>query len=178
MSNIIVIKNSYKDENSLKDVMDYCAGNNFDSPKCSFMYGVCSSDGSVDTAVENMMEVKEQYRKTGGKQLWHLVVTINTKTNSTNENYLLRKKRMEDKECDSLVSGISDYINSIGYQNCVFRHIDTNVAHMHIVVNSVSYMNGKKLTDVKSFVYGIKNYALHHHYINLGNVIYREGYRY
>lgn len=53
---------------------------------------------------------------------------------------------------------ICEYIYNLGFQNVYFLHDDSKYIHLHILVNSVSYMNRIKLTNLYSFRNNIEQY--------------------
>lgn len=175
MSNIILMNKSYNDELALPTVMNYCIGNHSTKKKCFSWGGTGVDTSNIDTAINDMYKVKNYFSKTNGKQLYHIVITIYSDTDSVDENYLKRKYKKESNICDAIVKPISKLIYDMGFQNCFFRHGDSSIVHAHFVINSVNWMDGRKLTNFKSFVFAIKQFALRQLYVNLGELVYRTG---
>lgn len=175
MSNIIVINNSYKDELALYNVMHYCAGDTANHLKCQYWRGYGVPWSSVEAAIAEMNYIKQIYNKTDGKALCHFVVTLCRKTESNGKRYLEAKLERERRECDYFADALSLFLFMQGYQNCYFKHIDSDKAHVHYVVNSVNFRTGMKVKNVSSLAYAMMEYLNKNFYLtHWKNVLYRK----
>ncbi|MBR1373884.1 relaxase/mobilization nuclease domain-containing protein [bacterium] len=83
-----------------------------------------------ETALEEFRAVKNQFRKTDGRQYWHIVQSFSPDDNLTPEI------------AHEIGLKFAEYFGN--YQTVVATHIDRNHIHNHIVFNSVNFENGKK----------------------------------
>lgn len=174
MSNLIVMNNPYKDSFALDMVMNYCAGTELPYLKCEKWGGMGVDTSNIEAAIASMKEFKESCNKTGGKQLFHFVITLGKKPNSTNAKYLKNKRTYESRVCDSVAPQISNFIYQQGFQNCFFKHVNTDVIHIHFVINSVNLVTRMKIQNVNTLANYILNYARYSLYLGLQNICYRK----
>lgn len=90
-----------------------------------------------------MKTVKKLYHKTGGRQQIHLVVSLTPDDRNRSDNVYL--------DLASKVAGIFE-----GFQSYYAVHKDTAIRHLHIVLNSVSYIDGHKFSQSKSDLHRLK----------------------
>lgn len=170
------MNNKYKDEMALYNVMHYCVGDTSDHYKCEYWGGYGVLTDSVDTAINEMNRIKLHYGKAEGKALCHIIITLYRNTDSKNKKYLEAKLEKERRECNWFAAGVSNFIYRLGYQNCYFKHVDSDHAHVHYVINSVNWMNGMKISNIKSFVYEIMKHLNSTYYLTTWRqVCYRNG---
>ena len=118
---IKAVNQGYPTPEDLDRVLEYLGRGGY-----LFGVGVCA-----DVAFQQMMLVKELWHKTEGRQCRHIIVSFS--------NY-------EDLTIDEAVS----YGYQIAaYYGCQFQtifalHLNTDHMHLHFVINSVSYIDGKK----------------------------------
>lgn len=147
MSLVKVTESSYNDAYALADVFNYCGK----MGKCIYWDGLGVCLHNIRTAMDSMRIIKRSYGKDSGKQLHHVIISIYRDMYVKNEQELKNKKSTE-RICRSLIGmEICEYIYNLGFQNVYFLHDDAQYVHLHILVNSVSYMNGIKLTNLYSF---------------------------
>lgn len=152
MSLIKITDNSYNDANALSDVFSYCGNVN----KCVSWKGLGICLNNIHTAIDSMRVVQKIYGKEKGKHLYHIIISVDRKMYVRNKQELNSKIDTE-RICRSLIGmQICEYIYNMGFQNAYFLHDDSEYLHLHIIVNSVSYINGKKLTNLYRFVNDIK----------------------
>ena len=176
MSNIIVMNNPYKDDLALYNVMHYCVGDTVNSLKCQYWGGYGVPHSTIDAAIAEMNYIKQIYNKTGGKALCHFVVTLCRKTESHNKRYLEGKLEKERRECDYFSERLSYFLYMQGYQHCYFKHVDSNQAHVHYVLNSVNFRTGMKINNISSLAYAMRDYLNSIFYLtHWKNVLYRKG---
>ena len=94
---------------------------------------------------ESMNEVAVQFGKTSGVQLRHLIIAF----------------APEDKVTPEKANRIGQVVASFfakEYQAIYAVHEDTDTLHIHIVVNSVSYIDGHRYGGTKHEFYSFMNY--------------------
>ena len=89
-------------------------------------------------ALFEMKATKKMWRKTGGRQYKHFVQSF-----SPTENITLEQAH----EIAAELAAAWEKLN--GYEVCFATHKDRHHIHTHFVVNSVSFVNGKKFTYSK-----------------------------
>lgn len=90
-----------------------------------------------DTAVQEMKNAKEQFFKTKGIQCFHGVQSFAEGEVTANTAHEIGVKLAEELWGDK-------------FQVIVTTHLNTNHIHNHIVVNSVSFVDGKRYSNTKS----------------------------
>ncbi len=93
--------------------------------------------------ITEMMTVKKLFFKTGGREQIHLVVSLTPDDRNRSDNVYL--------DLASKVAGIFE-----GFQSYYAVHKDTAIRHLHIVLNSVSYIDGHKFSQSKSDLHRLK----------------------
>ncbi len=138
---------------SVKQIINYVTEKNKTETK--FVRGInCNSY----TAVEEMQMTKAQYQKEGGRQYAHIVQSFNPEDKITPEEghqigleFIEQSKKLK------------------GYEILIATHLDKGHLHNHIVVNSVSFENGKKFhttkKDLEEFKVISNNLSLAHNLI-------------
>lgn len=122
MPNLILIRNQYSDNGALYRVLNYAL-----SGMIIGGYGI-----NPNYAYNQMMMVKLAYGKTGGVQLKHYVLSF------TNREFLsLTWKEIEDM-CYYICQVFCEY------QTVFSIHGNSDHIHVHFVMNTVSYWDGKK----------------------------------
>jgi mobilisation protein len=88
--------------------------------------------------IDDWISVKKAYHKSNGKQGEHIALSITPdRKNVSNEEYL----QIAEEVADLL---FQDY-------NCIYAvHIDSTYRHIHFLLNSVSYVDGKRFHSSKS----------------------------
>jgi len=150
MSNVIVMNNSYADENALHDVFDYCLRS------AIYCHGYGVRMVSKESVIESMEYIKKYHGKTGGKQLCHIIIGVDT-IFDTGMSYTKKQTAIDGAELDKFTRSLSEYIYyKYGYQNCCFRHISKKGRpHAHFIINPVHVQTGKKLASHSNLAYEI-----------------------
>lgn len=163
MSNIIVMNNPYKDDQTLEMVLNYCIGNTCAHKKCEYWGGFGIRISSAETMIEDMKYIKQYYSQMGGRQLCHYIVVIKSvaKPNKKEDNSLLKVK--DDAYCNSFAGDVAKIFYNQGFQVCFFKHIDTETPHLHYVINSVNGLDGKKIANVTSLANMAYQYLKSHY---------------
>ncbi len=94
----------------------------------------CFSEHGID----DWISVKKAYHTTGGKQGEHITISLTPeRVNVSNEKYMI----VAEEIAKSLFGGY----------NCIYAlHIDSTYRHFHFLINSVSYIDGKRFHSSKS----------------------------
>jgi len=79
-----------------------------------------------------MMTTKQRFRKTDGRQFYHFVQSFSERDNLT------------PQEVNAIGLELAQKVFP-GYEVVIATHVDTNHLHNHLVLNSVSCENGRKL---------------------------------
>ena len=103
---------------------------------------ITGKDCTSDNALEEMQTVKNLYNKTTGRQYIHLVQSF-----SPNDNLSYDKAHEIGLELAKQYKG---------FQVLVATHTDREHVHNHLVINSVSFEDGKKFQQSKKDMEKIK----------------------
>ena len=87
---------------------------------------------TAQSALSEMRLTKERYRKTDGRQYYHFVQSFAETDDLTPQEAHAIALELAQREFPS-------------FEVLVATHIDTDHLHSHLIVNSVSFQNGKKL---------------------------------
>ncbi len=140
----------------LKDVTDYAANpqkTEWDDLRNSIEYAVNGEKTSpgpdekafltsgihcdAACAYEDMMAVKKAFGKTGGNVAYHAYQSF-------------RPGEVTPEECHRIGLELAEKLWGDNYQVLVATHLDREHLHNHFVINSVSYVDGKKFNDNKA----------------------------
>ena len=92
---------------------------------------VCGINCLPDTAYFQMMLTKKTFHKEGGRLGYHIIQSFNG-------------KEVSSKKCNSIGVEFAQSLFGDKYQVLVCTHIDKENVHNHIVLNSVSFVDGLK----------------------------------
>ena len=116
----------------LEDVVNYAA----DDIKTEQKFYVTGLNCAPERAKEMMMQTKEQYQKTGGILAWHGYQSF-----AEGEVDATTAHEIGIKLAEELWPN---------FEVVVATHLNTKCFHNHFVVNSVSYLTGKKFNTCKA----------------------------
>lgn len=169
MSNIVVMNNEYKDADALPDVMNYSYR------KCTYCGGSGVRFTSIESAIKDMMYIKEYHNKIYGKQVAHIVITADT-VFDTGKAYTEETKAHDALDLYQFVDFITETLYKVkGYQTCYFVHMNTLIPHVHIVMNTVHVESGKKMESVSDIAYQLHEYLDYkYHEMKWEGVYYRK----
>lgn len=122
MPNVILIRNQYPDKESLFRVLEYAL-----SGIIVGGYGT-----NPDYAYSQMMMVKQAYRKTDGVQLKHFALSFS------------HHEFMELDWEDVLKIAYATCHIFCEYQIAFSIHVNADHIHVHFVMNTVSFLDGRK----------------------------------
>ena len=134
-------KNVDKTENpdflnsDLYQVLHYAADEN--KTKFERQYYVTGINCAVKTAGQQMQITKERFGKTGGILAHHACQSF-------------KPDEVTPKECHAIGVKLAQKMWGDRYEVIVSTHLNTNCLHNHFVINSVSFMDGKKYNERKT----------------------------
>lgn len=159
MSLLKVVYKPYTKMNDLNRLLDYLNKGCVHEKTDIACWGVNPRD--VESMVSSMNFVKQGFEKTEGRQLHHLIISISPrKTMMTDNKVLYAKWVLED---------IGNIIKDMGFQwigvihvsqienifNSGIMEYEDNV-HIHLVINSVSFVDGHKFHNLYGFLNTIR----------------------
>lgn len=100
---------------------------------------------SPDTVLEEFRYIKQKYGKEDGRSYYHIVQSFSPDDNLTPET--AHEIGLEFAECFP------------GFQILVATHCNTGNIHNHLILNSVSYENGKKFHQSRDGLLQVKAYS-------------------
>lgn len=129
MAIIKVVKKSGKTVGSLKAVLEYVG------KKAEFSFGINCSDNHKQVFTQ-FMETKKFFEKEKGRQYRHYIQSF----------------APGEIEKDKILSLGIQWAEKVfkGYEVFIVTHTDKEHLHNHIVINSVNYIDGKKLQERKN----------------------------
>ena len=125
MPNLLIVRNSYLDLGSVQRLLNYVLRTSF--------YGGYAID--PEQAYDQMRLVKEAYHKTEGVQLKHFLITF------SHEEMM----HLDFKDLLELGFQVGKVLERYQIVYCI--HLDSDYIHMHFVMNTVSFEDGKKYSD-------------------------------
>lgn len=132
-------KGKYFDPNTKEDLISYITRSS-KTPS-----GFINSVG-VDTnaPAKSMLDVAEQYGKTKGVQARHFILSFSPREVSS------------PKTANEIAMDLIAYLGE-EYQ-CIYAvHEDTDQLHIHIIMNSISYLDGHRYRGSKAEFYQLTN---------------------
>lgn len=158
MSFIKCVNEPYNNKKDLRRMINYVCN----KPKMVDYKIFGANFLSKDTAIESMNFTKKYFNKCDGKQLYHIIISI----------YPSKYAGFDTKKILArfVMNEVGFLIAKMGYQNVAAIHakkrIDYGVlgvqeenVHVHFIINSVSAIDGHKLTNIKTFLNQIKCFA-------------------
>ena len=131
MFDVIIIRNTYGGLEYLRRGCFYVT--NHARAIAPGGFGVNYTD--ADNCYQNMLAIKQFYHKTSDNPLLHIVVSY-----SSNVNDIYTAIRYSQK--------IASYFNDYQYAYCTHaKDRECSYFHMHLIINSVSYINGKLISS-------------------------------
>ena len=127
-------KTEYAD---LKNVISYAAGNSKTVSSEEKAYLVTGVNCSADSACEQMSAVKEHFGKPSGNVAYHAYQSF-------------KPGEISPEECHQIGLELAKKLWGDRYQVLVATHLDKEHLHNHFIINSVSFIDGKKFNDNKA----------------------------
>ena len=125
---------------NIKSIIDYVT-----NPEKTNELLISGKDCTPETASIEMQVVKEQYIKTDGNTYFHVIQSFSPDDNITPE------------KAHEVGVNFADYFKD--YQVLIATHTDKNHLHNHLIVNSVSFENGKKVHMGNKDLERLKQYS-------------------
>ena len=100
---------------------------------------------SPDTALEEFRYIKQKYGKEDGRSYYHIVQSFSPNDNLTPET------------AHEIGLKFAEYFP--GFQILVATHCNTGNIHNHLIMNSVSFENGKKFHQSRDGLLQVKAYS-------------------
>lgn len=101
---------------------------------------------SPDTALEEFRYIKQKYGKEDGRSYYHIVQSFSPNDNLTPET------------AHEIGLKFAEYFP--GFQILVATHCNTGNIHNHLIMNSVSFENGKKFHQSRDGLLQVKAYPI------------------
>lgn len=144
MSILKHVSGSNKDTDYKNTLIDYLTENH----KTADGQYVDTYGCSKTAPLRDMNTVCKVHHKTNGKQTEHFVLSVTPdKKENTNASYMEIGRR------------ISSYFD--GFQSVFALHTDTSTRHLHFLINSVSYKDGRKFSQGPTELNNFKTYCNH-----------------
>ena len=134
MATFTAIRNKKQTAGSMKGVLDYVMQEK--KTRWGDRWFVAGSNCIPQSAYAEMKVTKQQFRKTDGRQFYHFVQSFAEDDDLTPQEANAIGLELAGREFP-------------GFEVVVATHIDTGHLHNHLVVNSVSCVDGKKLHQNK-----------------------------
>lgn len=103
----------------------------------------------AETAVQQMQLTKEQYHKTGGYIAWHGYQSF-------------KPGEVTPEECHQIGVETAQHLWGDRFQVFVTTHLDRHHLHNHFILNSVSFVDGKKYNCSKQELYFMREVSDYH----------------
>ena len=133
----VVIKamnESYSEDRDIRNLITYIAGESKKSKEIRY-YGGRGVSKEPQKAAKNIIQVQKHYGKADKRRIFHFVVAFPCD--------------MDDAGLVKIVAENIAYMFSDRYQIFYGVHEDTENLHIHFAVNTVSFVDGKKLHQSK-----------------------------
>ena len=123
----------------LRQVLEYAENEDKtgETDELETCYHITGINCRVATAYEEMAAVKQRFGKTGGNQAYHAYQSF-------------KPGEVTPQECHEIGVNLARTLWGDRFQIIVTTHMDKHHLHNHIVLNSVSFRDGKKFNDNKA----------------------------
>lgn len=125
------ITDKEKTDSDLAKKIDYALNSEKTSSE-QFLYESVINLPDVKTAYERMQATKERFGKTGGVLGYHIIQSF-------------KPGEITADQCHELGRKLAGEMFGAGYEIVIGTHLNKEHLHNHIVANSVSFIDGKKL---------------------------------
>ena len=115
---------------ALHNVIDY-VGADYKTEQQFFVSGI---NCSKETVLEDMIITKKQYGKTDGIQAFHVIQSF-------------KDGEVTPELCHKIGVQLAEELFGNRFEVIISTHLNTNHYHNHIVLNSVSFKDGKRYYD-------------------------------
>ena len=125
------ITDSEKTNSNLSHMIDYALNSEKTSSE-QFLYESVINLPDVKTAYERMQATKKHFGKTGGVLGYHIIQSF-------------KPGEITADQCHELGRKLASEMFGAGFEIVIGTHLNKEHLHNHIVLNSVSFIDGKKL---------------------------------
>lgn len=158
MSFIKCVNEPYNKKDDLKRMIDYVCN----KPNMVDYQIFGANVLNTEYALRSMNAVKKRFNNCDGKQLYQIIVGI--------DPYQIKGFNGKKKLANYVMYIVGTFIADMGFQNVAAVHAKERIdngylgvqeenVHVHFILNSVSGIDGHKLTNLKSFLNKIKYFA-------------------
>lgn len=147
MSILKIVNGSYTNSNAVQKLFSYIT----DYEKSEgYVYGY---NVIPELAVQMFMTVKSLYGKMNGKQAIHFIISFSP----------------DERVTAGALFELSKYVSRYfyGYQVVFAVHTSQKCLHAHFMVNTISFMDGRRLECTKDFKKAFLNYCKGIPYLNM-----------
>lgn len=130
-------KTEYED---LRATLHY-AGDASKTEKAKFVSGINTTE---ETAYSDMMAVKKRFGKTGGSLAFHAYQSF-------------KPGEVTPEQCHQIGLETARKLWGDKYQVIVATHLNKEHLHNHFVINSISFVNGKRLPNKYETYYNLRS---------------------
>lgn len=134
-----VVNDSYLNYSSIFNLVNYALNEKGTYRRVRFFGGY---NIDIDRAGSQMVLVKKYYQKDNGREMRHFVVSFEEDISPYDAWILGWQIAAYYAECFQIVFGV---------------HEDTTNIHIHFVLNTVSFTDGRKINSSKYELYRLKN---------------------
>ena len=138
----VKVKSDYYDNGAIGYLVRYVAGQTKKKKEALYTGGFGVDSGNISQVVKKMLKIKkhgrakvESTKKKKSRQLYHWIVSFGS---------------LDDKNVAIIMSNnIACYLFGLGFQVYYGLHDDTDKLHSHFIMNSTSFIDGKKFHVTK-----------------------------
>lgn len=144
MHNVVkVIESGYESPQALAALLKYVFNDKRTNRFCCYCGG---ANISPYTAESEMQYIKNYYRKKEGRQARHFIISLG------------EYSEILPYEANQLALQVCEYYSD-RFQIVYSVHEDTENLHIHFVLNTVSFVDGKMFSESTSELHQFKNYV-------------------
>jgi len=140
------INRSSKSKAGMRNCIEYVLKEGKTNPELMYMTGPAPDVLDWNNVYNSFMEEKEICNKTGGRLYNHNIISFHKDEKITQKEALEFGKEFAEKWFPS-------------YQTLIAVHTDKNHTHIHMVTNTVSYIDGKKLHNSRNDLQTMKDFT-------------------
>ena len=140
-----IVNKSYKNWNAVQNTIGYIL--RWGTPGAILFAGGCGVDyRDYQKAAEQFRITKNIFHKTDRRQVMHMIVSFDS----------LCKKKLTIEDLQELAFKIGQILSKGAFQIVWACHTDSDNLHIHYIINSVSYVTGRKYRLEPGEIYHIR----------------------
>ena len=150
MSNVIYKNTRYVNTDALENIVSYalrCDKVDLDSSLQSVAWsgqGIITKTPKM--AINSFRTVKQIFTKNDGNQLHHVIITFKTRQ---------VMKPITTYDAIKIMSEVGYGLLVLGFQNMYFVHNEYDSIHVHFVINSINFLDGRRISRLKDLTHNI-----------------------